>query len=217
MNKYLILNYYIFTNISSMTNIIYISGLSGSGKTTLGNKLKLIEDIKVFDLDDIDDTNALELLQKPWMGITNFNKLKDKMNKLKITQIIKTFKHNYIYVFVGLLDEINKFATHKFFIKPDIITIYKQVNLRTLTDIVNSENEIKELLNNCKTIVDMEKTNEILLYKYKIRRLFPDSKDGIQFMIKKRTIDAKKYKFKILTADKIYESVIKINNKFIHY
>ena len=151
------------------------------------------------------------------MGITNFNKLKDKMNKLKITQIIKTFKHNYIYVFVGLLDEINKFATHKFFIKPDIITIYKQVNLRTLTDIVNSENEIKELLNNCKTIVDMEKTNEILLYKYKIRRLFPDSKDGIQFMIKKRTIDAKKYKFKILTADKIYESVIKINNKFIHY
>ena len=44
-----------------MTNIIYISGLSGSGKTTLGNKLKLIED-KVFDLDDIDDTNALELL-----------------------------------------------------------------------------------------------------------------------------------------------------------
>ena len=60
MNKYLILNYYIFTNISSMTNIIYISGLSGSGKTTLGNKL--IEDIKVFDLDDIDDTNALELL-----------------------------------------------------------------------------------------------------------------------------------------------------------
>ena len=114
------------------------------------------------------------------------------MNNISIMNIIDNIKENDIYIFVGLLDEINKYATHKYFIKPDIVTIYKQVNLRTLNDIVNSKNSMKKLFNKCETLADIEKTNEILLYKYKIRRLFPDSNFGIKNTIDIRTSDAKK-------------------------
>jgi hypothetical protein len=78
----------------------------------------------------------------------------------------------------------------------------------------NSENAMKKLFNKCETLADIDKTNEILLYKYKIRRLFPDSKDGIKYMIDRRTGDAKKNDFKILPVDKIYDVVKNHINKF---
>ena len=49
-----------------------------------------------------------------------------------------------------------------------------------------------------------------ILYKYKIRRLFPDSKYGIKDMIERRTSDAKKNNFKILPVDKIYDVIISL-------
>ena len=196
-----------------MPLVIVISGLSGSGKSTLGKKLNKLQNVNVIELDDIDDENALILLKKQWMGVDKFNKMKDKMNSVSIMNIINNIKDNDIYIFVGLLDEINKFATHKYFIKPDIVKIYKQVNLRTLGDIVNSENAMKKLFNKCKTLADIEKTNEIILYKYKIRRLFPDNKYNIKYIIERKIDDAKKNDFKILHIDKIY-NVVKnhINN-----
>ena len=197
-----------------MPLVIVISGLAGSGKTTLGEKLNKLQNVNVVELDDIDDENALEILEKQWTGVDKFHKMKDKMNSVSIMNIIDNIKENDIYIFVGLLDEINKFATYKYFIKPDIVTIYKQVNLRTLNDIVNGENAMKKLFNKCENLADIEKTNEILLYKYKIRRLFPDSKWGIKDMIETRTDDAKKNDFKILPVDKIYEVVKNHINKF---
>ena len=197
-----------------MPLIIVISGLAGSGKSTLGEKLNKLQNVNVVELDDIDDENALELLEKQWSGVDKFNKMKDKMNSVSIMNIIDNIKENDIYIFVGLLDEINKFATHKYFIKPDIVKIYKQVNLRTLNDIVNGENAMKKLFNKCETLADIDKTNEIILYKYKIRRLFPDSKWGIKDMIDRRTGDVKKNDFKILPVDKIYDVVKNHINKF---
>ena len=92
--------------------------LAGSGKSTLGEKLNKLQNVNVVELDDIDDENALELLEKQWSGVDKFNKMKDKMNSVSIMNIIDNIKENDIYIFVGLLDEINKFATHKYFIKP---------------------------------------------------------------------------------------------------
>ena len=178
-----------------MPLIIVISGLAGSGKSTLGEKLNKLQNVNVIELDDIDDENALELLEKQWTGVDKFHKMKDKMNGVSIMNIMDNIKENDIYIFVGLLDEINKFASHKYFIKPDIVKIYKQVNLRTLNDIVNSENAMKKLFNKCETLADIDKTNEIILYKYKIRRLFPDTKYGIKHTIDRRTADAKKNDF----------------------
>jgi len=197
-----------------MPLIIVISGLAGSGKSTLGEKLNKLKNVNVVELDDIDDENALKLLKKQWLGIDRFHKMKDKMNNIAIMNIINNIEEHDIYIFVGLLDEINKFATHKYFIKPDIVTIYRQVNLRTLNDIVNDENTMKKLFNKCETLADIEKTNEILLYKYKIRRLFPDSKLGIKDMIKRRTGDARRDGFKIVAVDKIYDDVKNHINKF---
>ena len=197
-----------------MPLVIVISGLAGYGKSTLGEKLNKLENVNVVELDDIDDKNALELLKKQWMGVNKFHKMKDKMNNISIINIMDNIDENDIYIFVGLLDEINKFATHKYFIKPNIVTIYKQVNLRTLNDIVNGENTMKKLFNKCETLADIEQTNEILLYKYKIRRLFPDSKWGIQDMIERKTSDAKKNDFKILPVNKIYDVVENNINKF---
>jgi cytidylate kinase len=197
-----------------MPLVIVISGLAGSGKSTLGEKLNKLQNVNVVELDDIDDENALELLEKQWAGVDKFNKMKDKMNSVSIMNIMDNIKENDIYIFVGLLDEINKFATHKYFIKPDIVKIYKQVNLRTLNDIVNSENAMKKLFNKCETLADIDKTNEIILYKYKIRRLFPDGKYGIKHMIDRRTTNANKNDFKILHVDKIYDVVKNHINKF---
>ena len=90
-----------------MPLVIIISGLSGSGKSTLGKKLNKLHNVNVIELDDIDDENALELLKKQWMGVNEFNKMKDKMNSLSIMNIIDNIKDNDIYIFVGLLDEIN--------------------------------------------------------------------------------------------------------------
>ena len=73
---------------------------------------------------------------------------------------------------------------------------------------------MKKLFNKCETLADIDKTNEIILYKYKIRRLFPDSKYGIKDMIDRRTNDAKKNDFKILPIDKIYDVVKNYINKF---
>jgi adenylate kinase family enzyme len=90
-----------------MPLVIIISGLSGSGKSTLGKKLNKLHNVNVIELDDIDDENALELLKKQWMGVNKFNKMKDKMNSSSIMNIIDNIKDNDIYIFVGLLDEIN--------------------------------------------------------------------------------------------------------------
>ena len=90
-----------------MPIVIVISGLSGSGKSTLGEKLNKLQNVNIVELDDIDDKNALELLKKQWTGIDKFNKMKDKMNSLSIMNIIDNIKDNDIYIFVGLLDEIN--------------------------------------------------------------------------------------------------------------
>ena len=51
-----------------MAKIIYISGLLGFDKSSLNKKLELIKDVKVFDLDAIDNSNALELLEKNMDG-----------------------------------------------------------------------------------------------------------------------------------------------------
>ena len=197
-----------------MPLIIVISGLAGSGKSTLGEKLNKFENVNVVELDDIDDENALELLKQKWTSVEKFHKKKDEMNNISIMNIMDDIKENDIYIFVGLLDEINKYATHKYFIKPEIVRIYKQINLRTLNDIVNGENAMKKIFNKCETLADIEKTNEILLYKYKIRRLFPDSMEGIKGMIDRKTSDAKKNNFKILPFDKIYDVVKCHINKF---
>ncbi len=198
-----------------MPLIIVISGLAGSGKSTLGQKIKkLYKNVNVIELDDIDDNNALKLLEKKWNGVDKFNKIKDKMNVISINNIITNIKNNDIYVFVGLLDEINEFATHKYFIKPDITTIYKQVNLRTLNDIVDNNVAMKKLFKNCTSISDIEKANEIMLYKFKIRRLFPDTIFGIKDMIKRRTIYARTNNFKTLQSDKLFEVVKNNINNF---
>ena len=60
-----------------MPLVIVISGLAGSGKSTLGEKLNKLQNVNVVELDDIDDENALELLEKQWAGVDKFNKMKD--------------------------------------------------------------------------------------------------------------------------------------------
>lgn len=43
--------------------------ISGSGKSTLSKELNKLPNVNVIELDDIDDENALKLLEKKWMGV----------------------------------------------------------------------------------------------------------------------------------------------------
>ena len=45
--------------------LFHITGPAGSGKTTLGNKLSKIPNTIIIDTDEIDDTNAMDIITDP--------------------------------------------------------------------------------------------------------------------------------------------------------
>ena len=67
--------------------LFHITGPAGSGKTTLGNKLSKIPNTMIIDTDEIDDSNAMDIISD-----TKFNELFKllKKNKTKFIQTCDT-------------------------------------------------------------------------------------------------------------------------------
>jgi adenylate kinase family enzyme len=195
--------------------IIHILAEPGSGKTTLGKKLqKHSNKFAVIELDDIDDPIGLKMLnESKYLKLISSNKHsdhkkffkeKDKKGIIEINKLIKKYqKEDKIIIITGLSIDIKKIPiTDKYFIDIDPKQLFKQLNLRTLGDIVKYNKEIEKLI---KTEAP-EKVNQILLYKYKLRAPFLADYSDVKRFLENRIKKNKKYK--LMTFDKIYGEII---------
>lgn len=195
--------------------IIHIHGASGSGKTTLGKRLAKHKRFMVVETDDIDDHIAMKIINSKkhdhlftFKNMDKFFKLKDKTGDIAMKKITdKAKKDNKIVIAVGMIIT-PKNITHKYYVKVDADTNYRRFNLRTMDDVCNNYQEIKELMNN--TNISIHKIHMTLLFKYKVRggipRGPPETRDYLKMTEKK----ARKKKYKILSADEIYNEIINL-------
>lgn len=198
--------------------IVHILGATGSGKTTLGNKIASeMKNVVVVDTDDIDDTNAIKIVEMKkynnYFNDKNIGKyfdLKAKMNEIDMTKIIDDCKkNNKSLIIVGhtltgtKLDPIN-YTDHKYCIDIDPEVNYKQYMSRTYDSICKNCKQTTALIKKEKNVY---KLDEILIHKYKIRPSPPflGFKDNIKDMYKNN----KKNGYKIMTSDDIYRDIVK--------
>jgi len=206
-------------NVSKLP-IIHILAEPGSGKTTLGLKLKDYSNkFAIIELDDIDDPIALKMLDTPrYLKLAlskkesdnkKFFNIKDNKGVIQINKLIKKYqKENKIVVITGLsIDIKNIEITDKYFINIDPKKLFKQLNLRTLNDIVKQHKKIESLIENENE--NPEKTNLILLYKYKLRVPFLADFNDLSRFKKNRIKNNKDYK--LMSFDEIYNDIISKN------
>jgi adenylate kinase family enzyme len=194
--------------------IIHINGCAGSGKSTLGRKIARNKKFTVIEADDIDDANAVKIIQdKKYDNLFTmknvdkfFNLLKKKSEDSLDEVLDKVEKSGKIAVVIGLTINVPD-ADKKYFIKIGLDKLYKNIHNRTFNDICSHKKEIDKLL---KTEKNIHKINMLLLYKYKIRQPVPSIPPEIEKQIKDREKQAKKDKFKIMTADNIYKEIMKL-------
>jgi hypothetical protein len=192
--------------------IIHILAASGSGKTTLGLKLKEYSNkFAIIELDDIDDPIALKLLDNPKMlksAVSKENEVffntKNKKGVIQINKLIEKYKkENKIIVLTGLSIDIKKIqVTDKYLINIDPEQLFRQLNLRTLDDIVKNYKEIRTLIKN----ENPEKIDSILLFKYKLRGRFLANYNMVAENLKNRIDKNKDYK--LMFFDEIFNDII---------
>ena len=195
--------------------IIHILAEPGSGKTTLGLKLKDYSNkFAIIELDDIDDPIALKMLDTPKYfkllvskkesDFKNFFILKNNKCVIQINKLIKKYqKENKIVVITGVTIDIKNIEiTDKYFINIDPKQLFKQLNLRTLNDIVKQNKKIQFLIEN----ENPEKINHILLYKYKLRAPFLANYNRLTSFLENRIKTNKDYK--LMLFDEIYNDII---------
>jgi len=206
-------------NVNNATKlpIIHILAEPGSGKTTLGLKLKDYSNkFAIIELDDIDDPIALKMLDTPrYLKLAlskkesdnkKFFNIKDNKGVIQINKLIKKYqKENKIVVITGLsIDIKNIEITDKYFINIDPKKLFKQLNLRTLNDIVKQHKKIESLIENENE--NPEKTNLILLYKYKLRVPFLADYNDLSRFLENRIKNNTDYK--LMSFDEIYNDII---------
>ena len=193
--------------------IIHINGSPGSGKTTIINKLKTKKNIVAIDLDDIDDKNAMKLLndkKNDHMFINlkatiKFWKAKAKLNKESLKKIMKE-NSDKVLVFAGLSIDIPN-VDYGFVMKIDAGKNYKQLSSRTLTDICKNSKQLKKLVT---SEIVQNKQFLIMLFKYKIRVYFPMWIIDIEKKISSKIQYAKNNNYKYIPSKEIYKQIIKI-------
>ena len=195
--------------------IIHILAEPGSGKTTLGLKLKDYSNkFAIIELDDIDDPIALKMLDTPKYfkllvskkesDFKNFFILNNNKCVIQINKLIKKYqKENKIVVITGLTVDIKNIEiTDKYFINIDPKKLFKQLNLRTLNDIVKQHKKIESLIEN----ENPEKINHILNYKYKLRAPFLADYNDLSRFLENRIKNNTDYK--LMSFDEIYNDII---------
>lgn len=195
---------------------IHILGPSGSGKTTLGKKIAKIKNFILLDTDDIDDKNSLKIMPKYNLKLqkdrNNFEKERGILNKIELDKFLQKNKDKNI-VFVGLIhagmEKIPKIVTHKWSIKIDHETLFRQYNLRTLYLLSKYKKDIEKLLKNKRHNIDY--IWHILIYKYKIRDgIFCRPPPDVFNEIKRKKEEAKKKGYKYKTKNEIYKDIKKL-------
>lgn len=195
--------------------LFHITGPSGAGKTTLGKKLENIENTIVIDTDEIDDTNALEILSNPKYEhfyknektTEGFWKMLEQKNLDKLFEILEQNKNKNI-ILVGLtIFPPPETAVIGYSIDIDSTTNFFQLNTRTLESICENCSDLTNLLKNEKNKfkVDLE-----ILFRYKIRGSFPVIPFRIDESIEMRKKYAEEIGYKYMNFNDIFDDINKI-------
>jgi energy-coupling factor transporter ATP-binding protein EcfA2 len=198
--------------------LFHITGPSGSGKTTLGNQLSKIPNTIIIDTDEIDDTNAMDIITdskfdelfKNENTINGFFQLLEQRNLEKLAHILETNKDSNIIIVGMTIYPPGETAVQGYSIDVSSNSNYYQLNNRTLDTICSNCVELKDLMENEKNKYKIDLT---MLFKYKIRRSFPIIPYQIDEGIELRKKHAQEIGYKYLSQEKIVEDIINLLTK----
>lgn len=192
-----------------MINIIHITGASGAGKSTLGNKIKALG-YRVIETDDINDKNALELIDKKELSRAAVK----KMDTQEFVNIINQSDGDIVIVgriidMKRVMKQIKrKHVFYGFYLDVDAAIVFKQVNTRHIEKIKIHAKSMIDLLDSIDVtaatkINDIDNVEAIIMHKYKIRLPVLYFFDQIKQNIKDDKAAVRKDKYKIKSASEI--------------
>lgn len=198
--------------------LFHITGPSGSGKTTLGSKLSKVPNTIIIDTDEIDDTNAMDIINDPKFdelfknesSVNGFFKLLERRNIDKLSEILETNKNKNIIIVGMTIYPPGETAVQGYSIDITSDTNYYQLNKRTLDSICSNCIELKDLLGKES---NKYKADLTILFKYKIRRSFPIIPYQINEGLELRKKHAQEIGYKYLTQEKIIDDIINTISK----
>jgi hypothetical protein len=198
--------------------LFHITGPSGSGKTTLGNKLSKIPNTVIIDTDEIDDTNAMDIITDPKYNdlfknentVNQFFKLLEQRNSEKLGKLLEKNKGSNIIIVGMTIYPPVETGVQGYSIDISADANYYQLNNRTLDTICSNCVELKDLLEKEPSKYKVDLT---MLFKYKIRFQFPIIPFQVEDGIKMRKDHALELGYKYLSQEKIVEDIINILEK----
>jgi hypothetical protein len=198
--------------------LFHITGPSGSGKTTLGQKLSQLPNTLIIDTDEIDDSNALEILENPEFKdfflnentINGFWKMLERKNMEKLSELLNSNKNSNIIIVGMTIYPPGETNVQGYSIDISSDSNYYQLNKRSLDTICSNCVELKDLMskNKNKYITDLT-----ILFKYKLRHSFPILPIQIEEGIDLRKKHSQELGYKYLTQEKIVSDIIDILSK----
>lgn len=193
--------------------LFHITGPAGSGKTTLGNQLSKIPNTVIIDTDELDDSNAMDIINdakfdelfKNESTVSGFFRLLEQRNAIKLGELLESNKDKNIIIVGMTIYPPGETAVQGYSIDISTDANYFQLNKRTLDSICSNCIELKDLMDNesSKYKIDL-----IILFKYKIRVQFPIIPFQVEDGIKMRKKHALELGYKYLTQEKIVEDII---------
>lgn len=198
--------------------LFHITGPSGSGKTTLGKKLSSIPNTTIIDTDEIDDSNAMDIITDPKFdelfknenSVNTFFQLLERRNMEKLGELLEKNKDSNIIIIGMTIYPPGETNVYGYSIDVSADSNFYQLNKRTLDSICSNCVELKDLLEKEK---NKYKVDLIMLFKYKIRRSFPIIPYQIDEGIELRKKHADELGYKYLSQEKIVEDIINIISK----
>jgi hypothetical protein len=195
--------------------LFHITGPSGSGKTTIGKKLQNISNTFVIDTDDIDDSNALEILSDPKYkhlfsnenSIDGFWKMLEHKNLDNLLELLEKNKGKNIIIVGMTIYPPGETGVHGYSIDISSDDIFYQVNKRNLAEICTNSNELIELFEKekNKNLVDL-----LILFKYKVKQSFPIIPQQIVNSIEMRKKHDTEMGYKYLKSEEIIKDIEKM-------
>ena len=198
--------------------LFHITGPAGSGKTTLGNKLSKIPNTVIIDTDEIDDSNAMDIITDPKYNelfknentVNQFFKLLEQRNTEKLGKILESNKGSNIIIVGMTIYPPGETGVQGYSIDISADANYYQLNKITLDSICSNCGELKDLLEKEQS---KYKVDLIMLFRYKIRSQFPIIPFQVEDGIKMRKTHAQELGYKYLSQEKIVEDIIDILEK----
>lgn len=198
--------------------LFHITGPTGSGKTTLGNKLSKIPNTIIIDTDEIDDSNAMDIILDPKFNelfknentINGFFQILEQRNLEKLGEILETNKNSNIIIVGMTIFPPGETAVQGYSIDISADDNYYQLNTRTLDTICSNCVDLKDLM---EKETNKYKADLTMLFKYKIRRSFPIIPYQIDEGIELRKKHTQEIGYKYLSPEKIVSDIINTISK----